>query len=81
VNQKVDSVLQRTLSRSLAGRDLPTPELVWNGREVTLRGQVPDDNSRSLVENIVRLQPGVDQVVNELTVLENAETIPPGEVR
>ncbi len=36
--------------------------------QVTLRGKVPSDDDRRLIELIVRLQPGVRSVQNELTI-------------
>ena len=40
-----------------------------NGRTVTLRGQVGSDRERKLAERIALLEPGVDQVVNQLSVV------------
>jgi hypothetical protein len=84
VDRRIDSVFERVLNDSLASRGIDVPELVWNGRDVTLRGNVPDASSRRLIENMVKLQPGVGRVVNELTVestVESSETesIPAGQ--
>jgi hypothetical protein len=37
--------------------------------QVTLRGKVPSDDDRRLIELIVRMQPGVRSVQNELTIV------------
>ena len=79
VNQRLDAVFDRVLNRALVSRGIEVPQVEWDGREVTLRGDVPDDSSRRLIENLVKLQPGVDRVVNELRVEPSeAETVPIG---
>ena len=46
--------------------------------ELTLRGQVPDDSARRLAVNLVRMEPGVRKVVNEITIAV-AESATPDE--
>lgn len=79
VNQRLDTVFDRVLNKALVSRGIAVPQVEWDGREVTLRGDVPDNSSRRLIENIVKLQPGVDRVVNELRVESSGvESIPIG---
>jgi osmotically-inducible protein OsmY len=53
-------------------------DVAADGR-VTLRGEVPSAEDRSLIEIVIRLQPGVRSVQNEVTL---AGTTPdPGELR
>ncbi len=80
VDGRVASVLDKTLNQSLAKRGISVPEVVWSGRDVTLRGRVPTDDASRLVENMVRLQPGIDRVINELVVIADAEPLPRGTV-
>lgn len=44
-------------------------EVVANGRTVTLRGQVRSDRERQLAARIAKLEPGVDRVENQLSVI------------
>jgi hypothetical protein len=60
---KLGDVLQR--STMLPGRDL---QVVIAGSTVILRGQVADDNQRRLAEGMIRLEPGVREVVNQIRV-------------
>lgn len=62
----VQAVIRR--SESLVSRD--SIEIQINGRNVVLRGTVRDDDEKRLAEALVRLTPGVDQIVNELAVRE-----------
>ena len=52
-------------SRVFAGAKI---QVQANARIVTLRGQVNSDRERKLAERIARFEPGVDRVVNQLTV-------------
>lgn len=55
-------------SRVFAGAEI---EVSASGRIVTLRGQVGSDRERKLAERIARFEPGVDRVVNQLSVVES----------
>ncbi len=63
-------------STSLPERLARLPELHWNspgqteirGRTLILRGTVATDHDRQLAERVARLEPGVDQVQNQLVV-------------
>ncbi|MDP7274694.1 MAG: BON domain-containing protein, partial [Planctomycetaceae bacterium] len=46
--------------------------------ELTLKGQVPDDSARRLAVNLVRMEPGVRKVINEITIAA-AESATPDE--
>jgi len=43
--------------------------VIPNGRTVVLQGQVATERDRTLAERMARFEPGVDRVVNELTVV------------
>jgi osmotically-inducible protein OsmY len=68
--QFVPSALQTDLrdiiQRSLPGRDKIT--VAVNGDVVTLRGEVASVKERSFVERLLRLEPGVRNLNNQLTV-------------
>ena len=55
-------------SRAFAGANI---QVTASGRTVTLRGQVGSDRERKLAERIAKFEPGVDQVVNQLSVVES----------
>ena len=55
-------------SRVFADADI---RVTASGRTVTLRGQVGSDRERKLAERIAKFEPGVDRVVNQLTVAES----------
>jgi hypothetical protein len=61
--------LKGVISRSteLAGKNI---QVEMDGQTVVLRGMVADSDQRRLAENMLRLQPGVRAVRNELTVAE-----------
>jgi BON domain-containing protein len=56
------------LSRSSALKGQGKIELTVNGNQVTLKGEVSRGQLRYLAEGLVRMTPGVDNVVNELQV-------------
>lgn len=51
-------------------------EVAIEGRTAILRGAVATEHDRELAERLIRLEPGVDQVANELTL---APPLPPQE--
>ncbi len=52
---------------------LPLPPQIQNvqvsldGETVVIRGEVPNESDKKLVERLVRLEPGVNSIRNELT--------------
>ena len=66
---QVQNDLQTMFARSsdLDRRD--SVRVVMDGPVVVLQGQVADDDERRLVENMVRLTPGVHDVRNEVTMM------------
>jgi len=58
--------LRDIIQRSLPGRDKIT--VAVNGDVVTLRGEVASAKERSFVERLLRLEPGVRNLDNKLTV-------------
>jgi BON domain len=60
--------LRDILDRSTSLTSQPNISISVEGRLVTLRGVVPNDNERRLAESLLRLTPGVGMIKNELTV-------------
>ena len=46
--------------------------LVGKKGELTLKGEVPNDAARRIASNLVRMEPGVKKITNELTVAATA---------
>jgi hypothetical protein len=65
---KMQVDIQTTLNRSSMLSQAKNLECIVQDRTVTLRGKVKTDDERRLAEGLVRLTPGVRQVVNELIV-------------
>ncbi len=72
VQGNLQAMLGQTLTQSsdLDRRD--NIQVVMDGPAVVLRGRVADDDESRLVENMVKLTPGVNQVRNELTMMSAA---------
>jgi hypothetical protein len=72
VQGDLQAMLNQTLTQSsdLDRRD--AVQVVMDGPAVVLRGRVADDDESRLVENMVKLTPGVYQVRNELTMMSAA---------
>jgi osmotically-inducible protein OsmY len=70
---EVSASLRTTLDRfAKSNADLgPIQFDVENGREVVLRGEVESEQARRLAENLIRLEPGIRNVRNELTIRGN----------
>jgi hypothetical protein len=60
--------LQGVVNRTSMVRQPANIRVEVAGNTVILRGRVADDDERRLVEGMVRLEPGVHEVRNELTV-------------
>jgi osmotically-inducible protein OsmY len=60
--------LQGLLSRSSALSRPGTIRVDAVGEVIVLRGKVADESERRLVEGMVRLEPGVHEVRNELEI-------------
>lgn len=60
--------LQGLINRTMVIRQPGDVRIEVNGDTVILRGRVADEDERRLVEGMVRLEPGVHEVVNQLTV-------------
>jgi hypothetical protein len=71
----VGASLQRQLDRSPAIRRTGPLEISVEGRTATLRGTVVSTKDRELAELLVRLEPGVSDVQNDLRVKPAAEPI------
>ncbi|HEV3145618.1 MAG TPA: BON domain-containing protein, partial [Gemmataceae bacterium] len=66
--------LHEILDRSTFLTSKDNISILVDGRVVTLRGVVPNDNERRLAESMLRLTPGVGMIKNELTVPNKSET-------
>jgi hypothetical protein len=56
------------INRSSSIKNPAGIEVLTEGQRVILRGKVTSDSERRLVEGMIRLTPGVREVVNELQV-------------
>lgn len=74
-NRSLSQALTRRLQRSDGIRSLGDITVTLNGRTAILQGEVASERDRSVAEQLVRLEPGVSQVQNQLLVA-NPETPP-----
>jgi hypothetical protein len=65
---RVQAELQDLINRTSQLRQPATVQVEVVGSTVILRGRVADDEERRLVEGMVRLEPGVHEVRNEIEV-------------
>ena len=65
---QVQADLQALINRTTALRQPSNVRIEVNGDVVIIRGRVADDDERRLVEGMVRMEPGIRQVRNELTI-------------
>lgn len=65
---EISESFQRHLEKLPPGRSLPGVTMEVQGRLAILRGEVATDRDRALVEQLARLEVGISQVQNELTV-------------
>jgi len=80
VSIDLPSTSSRPVSSSLAQRLTDLPAIHWRspsqvelqGRTAILRGVVATEHDRDLAERVVRLEPSVDQVQNQLVVASNS---------
>ncbi|MSR54036.1 MAG: BON domain-containing protein [Gemmataceae bacterium] len=68
VPTRLQADLQGLISRTSAIRTPGSVRVEVAGTVVILRGRVSDEDERRLVEGMVRLEPGVHEVQNELTI-------------
>jgi len=64
--------LQNMLAQTTQLNPADAVRITMDGPAVVLRGRVVDDDERRLVENMMHLSPGVNQVRNELAVAKPA---------
>jgi hypothetical protein len=65
---QVQADLQLLISRTSAIRNPSNVRIEVRGDTVIIRGRVTDDDERRLVEGMVRMEPGIRAVRNELTI-------------
>ena len=64
----LSSGLNQVLKRTVGSHSSSPIEASYQGRTVVLKGVVATNRDRDLAARLVRLEPGVDQVQNELVV-------------
>ena len=69
---QVRADLQDMLAQTTQLNPADSVRITMDGPAVVLRGRVVDDDERRLVENMMHLSPGVNQVRNELAVAKPA---------
>lgn len=74
LSQSVRRQMERSLSLP-SGRSL---EVSVTGRQATLRGEVASAHERNLAAALASLEPGIDSVQNDLVVIEERDSGPPG---
>jgi hypothetical protein len=72
---QVSSVLTSRLARSMRLSAGAPVEVSMAGDTATLRGVVATPHDRELAEQLVRLEPGVARVTNELRVEQSGATV------
>ena len=65
---QLEQQLRQVIERSSALRSRDRIQLHVEGAFVRLQGQVASERDRRIAESLIRLTPGVQNVVNELTV-------------
>jgi hypothetical protein len=65
---RLQADLQGFIDRASIIRQPGNVRIEVNGSTVILRGRAADDEERRLIEGMIRLEPGVHEVVNQLTV-------------
>lgn len=68
VSSRMRTELEQTLSRSTSLPSKANIRIAFDGPLVVLEGTVADDRERRLAEGLVRLTPGVRDVINKLEV-------------
>ncbi len=68
--------LQNRLVKILAEHEVQGAEVSMDGHTATLHGTAANESQRLVLENLVRLEPGVSAVVNQMTL---ASTTPPAD--
>lgn len=72
-------ITAQRISASLITKGFTSAGVSIGNRVATLTGQVPTADDRRLIERLASLEPGIDRVVNQLTVeTTDAEPIPQG---
>ena len=72
---QVRADLQNMIAQTTQLDSRDAVRIVMDGTAVVLQGRVVDDDERRLVENMVRLTPGVNDVRNELTAGGDARPV------
>ena len=73
VPPRVKAEAQDVLSRTARFQGDYAIQVESQGPALVLRGKVPSPRERRIAETMVRLTPGVRQIINELEVAENPE--------
>jgi len=73
----VATAIRGRLDTILAGRNIVMPEVEMDGDTVVLRGVAPSESQRLVIEKLVSLEPGVAEVVNQMTVATESSSDAP----
>lgn len=73
VPPRVKAEAQEVLSRTARFQGDYAIQVESQGPALVLRGKVPSPREKRIAETMVRLTPGVRQIINELEVAENPE--------
>jgi hypothetical protein len=68
--------LRNRLEKVLADHDVKQPDVIVDGRTAILRGTAASESERLVLENLVRLEPGVSVVANQMTLATDTATEP-----
>lgn len=73
----VGNSVRTRLASTLTRRNIVAPEVEVVGDTVVLRGVAKSDSQRMVIEQLVRMEPGVFAVDNQMTVAANPSESPP----
>jgi hypothetical protein len=62
------AAVHQHIDKILAGHKFPAPEIEVDGDTVVLRGNAESESQALVIEKLVSLEPGVSQVLNQMTV-------------
>ena len=74
---QIRTTVERRLNSSTRIQKVGSLQLEVSGRTATLRGVVATGEDRDLAVRMARLEPGISEVVDELTVASSGAPIPP----
>jgi hypothetical protein len=73
----VATAVRGRLEKLLTRRNIAAPDVEIVGDTVVLRGEAASDSQRMVIEQLVRIEPGVMAVENQMTVAQQPPLTPP----